>query len=228
MPGMGLTGYSLPYELLLRFTCIAILLFASTNLDDIFVLVGFFADCKYHTREIVAGQLVGIASLFGVSMGVSLLSLVIALPYLGLLGVAPILIGSSKLRGLFRKQEGERESVEPHLSGLRYGKLASVAAVTVANGADNLAVYTPSFAIRSRNELTVIALVFAIMTVLWCFLAHAVVKHPTLGAPIRHYGHRIAPAVLICLGVLILYQAGSFGLLHIRASSSDDLFSAGL
>lgn len=35
---------------------LAILLFASTNVDDIFVLLGFFADPKYRTRDIVMGQ----------------------------------------------------------------------------------------------------------------------------------------------------------------------------
>jgi cadmium resistance protein CadD (predicted permease) len=192
---------------------IAMLLFASTNLDDIFVLVGFFADRKYHTREIVAGQFSGIAILFGVSVGASLLSFVIARPYLGFLGVAPILIGAWKLWDLFRKQEGTEKHLGLHPTGLRYGRLASVAAVTVANGADNIAVYTPSFAIRSHGELAVIALVFAVMTTAWCCFAHAVVEHPMLAAPIRKYGQRIAPVVLICLGFLIVYQAGSFGLL---------------
>jgi cadmium resistance protein CadD (predicted permease) len=192
---------------------IVILLFASTNLDDIFVLVGFFADRRYHAREIVAGQFVGIASLFGVCVGASLLSIVISLPYVGLLGVAPILIGSKRLWNSFHEQRGKEEPSEGHPDGLRHGRLASVAIVTVANGADNIAVYMPSFAIRSRGELAVIACVFAVMTVLWCIFAHVVVKHPTLGAPIRRYGHRIAPVVLICLGLSILYQAGSFRLL---------------
>jgi cadmium resistance protein CadD (predicted permease) len=35
-----------------------------------------------------------------------------------------------------------------------------------------------------------------------------------LGAPIRRYGHRVVPFVLIALGVLVLYEAGSFGLLR--------------
>jgi cadmium resistance protein CadD (predicted permease) len=118
-----------------------------------------------------------------------------------------------KLWDLFQKQDRKERPLERRSDDLTYGNLASVAVVTVANGADNIAVYTPSFAIRSRGELVVIALVFAVMTALWCFFAHAVVKHPILGAPIRHYGHRIAPIVLICLGVLILYQAGSFRLL---------------
>jgi cadmium resistance protein CadD (predicted permease) len=192
---------------------VAILLFASTNLDDIFILVGFFADRRYRTREIVAGQFGGISILFATSAAASLLSFVIPLPCVGLLGAAPILIGVKKLWDLFQRQVTREQSIEPHPSALGFGRLASVAAVTVANGADNLAIYTPAFAIRSHSEIDVIALVFAVMTAAWCFFARAVVKHPTLGAPIRHYVPRIVPAVLICLGVLILYQAGSFGLL---------------
>jgi cadmium resistance protein CadD (predicted permease) len=79
---------------------------------------------------------------------------------------------------------------------------------------DNIGIYTPSLAIRSAYEIAVIALIFVVMTAVWCVLAHAMVNHPKLGLPIRRYGHRVAPVVLIGLGVLILYQAGSFGLLR--------------
>jgi len=84
----------------------------------------------------------------------------------------------------------------------------------MANGGDNFGIYTPSFAIRSANEIAMIALIFVVMTALWCFLAYATVNHPKLGSPIRRYGHRVAPVVLIGLGLLILYQAGSFRLLY--------------
>ena len=88
-----------------------------------------------------------------------------------------------------------------------------MAIVTMANGGDNIGVYTPSFAIRSASEIAVIALIFVVITALWCFLAHTMVNHPKLGLLIRRYGHRLAPVVLIGLGMLILYQAGSSGLL---------------
>jgi cadmium resistance protein CadD (predicted permease) len=65
-----------------------------------------------------------------------------------------------------------------------------------------------------QTKIAVIALIFVVMTALWCFLAHATVNHPKLGSPIRRYGHRVAPIVLIGLGMLILYQAGSLGLLR--------------
>jgi cadmium resistance protein CadD (predicted permease) len=69
------------------------------------------------------------------------------------------------------------------------------------------------FAIRSRDEIVVIALVFVAMTAFWCFAARSMVNHPKLGKPIRRYGHRFAPIVLIGLGILIIYRTGSLGLL---------------
>ena len=200
-------------ESLLALVGVALALFASTNVDDIFVLVGFFSDPTLHVRDIVIGQYAGIASLFGVSLAVSMLSLVIPGDYIGLLGIAPILIGAKKLLELYRGSDGTVESLEAHSGSGVYMRPATVAFVTIANGGDNIGVYTPTFAIRSGYEIAIIALVFAVMTSLWCFMAHLIVNHPKLGAPIRRYGHRVAPIVLIGLGFLILFQAGSVGLL---------------
>ena len=50
---------------------LAVALFASTNVDDLFVLLGFFSDPKFHARDIVVGQYAGIATLFGLSVAVS-------------------------------------------------------------------------------------------------------------------------------------------------------------
>ena len=159
------------------------------------------------------GQYLGIAALFSVSVAASLLSLIIPRAFVGLLGLVPILIGLKKLFDLYRKRDRTEEDLEQHSDAGGNGRSATVAVVTMANGGDNIGIYTPSFAIRSANEIAVIALIFAVMTALWCFLAHAMVNHPKLGSPIRRYGHRMAPVVLVALGVLILYQAGSFGML---------------
>jgi cadmium resistance protein CadD (predicted permease) len=192
---------------------LAIALFASTNVDDAFVLVGFFADPKFRSREIVIGQYAGIATLFGVSVAVSLLSLVIPRPYLGLLGVVAVLIGAKKLLDLYRERNKAEKTLERHSNTRANGRIAAVALVTIANGGDNIGIYAPSFAVRSWYEIAIIALVFVVMTAFWCFAAQSMVSHPGLGAPIRRYGRRVAPVVFIGLGILILYQAGSFGLL---------------
>jgi cadmium resistance protein CadD (predicted permease) len=84
---------------------------------------------------------------------------------------------------------------------------------TVANGSDNISVYTPLFATRSAVDVAASGLVFAIMTALWCLLGHWLVHHPALGIPLRRYGHRTLPFLLIGFGIFILYSAGTFSLI---------------
>jgi cadmium resistance protein CadD (predicted permease) len=51
------------------------------------------------------------------------------------------------------------------------------------------------------------------MTGVWCLLGHWLVHQPSVGGPIRRYGHRTLPFILIGFGIFILYQAGTFRLL---------------
>jgi cadmium resistance protein CadD (predicted permease) len=182
---------------------LAVTLFASTNIDDLVVLIGFFADRRFRARAIVAGQFAGLAALFLASAAGSLLSLVIPKAYLGLLGILPIVIGIRKLSDL------RHDALEPE--NRSQGSVVGVALVTIANGGDNIGIYIPAFAVHSGAEIGVIAMVFVAMTALWCMLAHWMVNHPRFGAPLRRYGHIFAPLVLIGLGIVIIYKAGSIG-----------------
>ncbi len=190
---------------------LAILLFASTNVDDMLVLVGFFADPKFGPREIVIGQYAGITALVGVSVVGSLLALVISRPYIGLFGIGAIGLGLKKLFDLYRDSDDlPKENSGP--SG-RHTRTATVALVTLANGADNIGIYMPVFAVRPGYEIAIIAVVFGLMTGLWCYSAYRLLRHPRYGSLIRRHGRRVAPLILIGIGLLIMYQAGSFGLL---------------
>ena len=182
---------------------LAITLFASTNIDDLVVLIGFFADRRFRTRDIVAGQFAGVAALFLASASGSLLSLVIPKAYLGLLGILPIVIGIRKLSDLRHDASAPENSSQ--------GSVAGVTLVTIANGGDNIAIYIPAFAVHSGAEIAVIAMVFVAMTALWCMLAYWMVNHRRFGVPLRRYGHIFAPLVLIGLGLVIIYKAGTMG-----------------
>ncbi len=143
----------------------------------------------------------------------SLISLVLASAYVGLLGLLPILIGLKKLYDL-RAGSGESEDADTHQDrGGALGRMASVAAVTIAHGGDNIGIYTPLFATQRLAEIGLIVAVFAVMTAVWLAVAHWLVHHRRFGAPIRRYGYLVVPFVLIALGLFILYQAGSFALL---------------
>ncbi|OJY72460.1 MAG: quaternary ammonium transporter [Rhizobium sp. 60-20] len=182
-------------------------MFASTNIDDIFVLLGFFADPKFRAKQIVIGQYLGIGILYGISVVASLLVLVIPAAYIGLLGFAPIYFGLRRLWELWNGIETGDNPEDHEKASAGHGNIVAVTLVTLANGGDNLSVYTPIFATRSIYEILTMGCIFAVLTAIWLGAAHSLVNHPTLGAPIRRYGHRIVPFVLIVLGILILHEA---------------------
>ncbi|MFK0167113.1 cadmium resistance transporter [Rhizobium sp. NPDC090279] len=166
---------------------LAIALFASTNIDDIFVLLSLFADPKFRPGEIVVGQYVGIAALVAVSVAASLVSLILAPEYVGLLGLLPILIGLKRLYDL--RKGNDRDEEEGGTVKTGFGNIAAVVAVTLANGGDNIGIYTPVFATSTNLEIFVYIVVFLAMVAVWLLLAHRMVNHPAIGAPIRRYGH---------------------------------------
>jgi cadmium resistance protein CadD (predicted permease) len=187
---------------------LAVVLFVTTNIDDVFVLLTFFADPKFRARQVVVGQYLGLAALVAVSSLASLISLVLAAPYVGLLGLLPIVIGLKKLVDAWQGTDDD-DAVQP----ASLGNVLTVAAVTVANGGDNIGVYTPVFATATRAEFLTISAVFAVMIAGWCAFAHWLVHHPALGPPIRRVAHITAPFVLIGIGLFVLYAAGSLSLL---------------
>jgi cadmium resistance protein CadD (predicted permease) len=169
--------------------------FAATNVDDLFLLVAFFGDRSFRPRHVVAGQFAGIAVLWGASAVAALAALMIPRDWLSLLGLVPVALGARMLWD--RKQEKAELPASSSVLG--------VAAVTVANGGDNIGLYAPLFANSPAYAIALMGLVFAGMTALWCYAASRLVSHPALGGAIRRYGSRAVPFVLIALGLWILF-----------------------
>ncbi len=190
---------------------LAFVVFVSTNFDDVFLLLGFFADRTLRPRTIVLGQLTGIGLLYAFSVMGAFAALVIPRSYVGLLGLAPVIIGVLKLLQSWRNND-RRDTVGPQKVAAARGFL-SVASVTIANGGDNIGVYTPLFSTSTAVEIVVYGVVFGLMTGVWCLAARWLVNHWALGAPIRAFGPKVFPFVLMGLGCWILYRTGSFALL---------------
>lgn len=182
--------------------------FAATNVDDIFLLMLFFsqADGKFRAWHIVAGQYMGFAALVGLSLLGSLGALVIPGEWIGLLGAVPIYLG---VRALLAPRGDAEEGGGPVGVSGAWG----VAAVTFANGADNLGVYVPLFAGAGPARTGVIVFVFFALVALWCFAGHKLGSHPAVAEKIDRYGHVVVPFVLMALGVYIVLEAGSPALL---------------
>ena len=189
----------------------SLIAFASTNVDDIFLLTLFYGDKRFRHREILAGQLLGIGTLIAISLAGSLLGLLVAPPYMGLLGLIPIFLGVKGIIALWRNN-ADADDEDLHT---RKGKsrLLSVAGVTIANGGDNIGIYVPLFATFAWPDKVVMITMFFIMTFVWCFTARYFVKHPYVAKNVERYGHIVTPFVLVALGVYIFYENGTFGLL---------------
>jgi cadmium resistance protein CadD (predicted permease) len=190
----------------------AIGLFISTDLDDILVLLGFFADPRFRIRQIVAGQFMGIAILYSVSVAGSRVSLIMAPAFVGLLGLVPIAMGSKSAWELWKSADRSGQ-VSNRNSPAGRANIAAVVAMTVANGGDNVSVYIPLFAMRSGPDIALMGAVFGVMTALWLNIAYRLTQHRNIGAPVRRYTRLLTPFVFIALGVFILTQAGTVKLL---------------
>jgi cadmium resistance protein CadD (predicted permease) len=193
---------------------VGIVVFASTNIDDMFAVSAFFVDTRLARRSVVIGQFVGIGTLVLVSVIAALLAVAVPEDWVALMGLVPLLLGISKLLAL--RHYGVRESNDAeeyqirdneHLAERRlHSQILAVAAVTIANGGDNLGVYVPLFA-SSPNGIPVYVSVFAVMMGIWCVLGYLLVNNRFVGSVISRHGHVALPFVLIGLGVYILSGA---------------------
>lgn len=194
---------------------VAIVLFVSTNVDDMFILLAFFAEPGMRAAHVVAGQFAGMIALIVLSMAGSLLALVVAPAYVGLLGLAPLVLGILMLVRLLRGVDDDDDDDRANMpvSGSGLARIAAIALVTVANGGDNIGVYVPVFASHTRSELAVFTVVFLLLTGLWCWMGYYLVHHPQLGAPIRRYARPVTPLVLMALGLYIVIESKAYSLL---------------
>ena len=120
----------------------SIIAFASTNVDDIFILTLFYASGRYSSNSIVAGQFLGIAFLVGVSLSLSVVGRLIDPRIVGLLGFFPIYLSVRQIIGLLKKGYEQEEAVKIREAS-KVATIFSIAMITIANGGDNIGVYVP-------------------------------------------------------------------------------------
>jgi cadmium resistance transport/sequestration family protein len=195
----------------------AAIAFTATNLDDIVVLMLLFSQVpnRFSHRQIVAGQYLGFALLVGLSLPGFFGGLMLPAPWIGLLGIVPIVIGIS---ALFQQALSHpSESTQPQLTAvinlpLLNPQVAAVAALTVANGGDNIGVYVPLFAGQSWAGLGLTLMVFAALVGVWCGVADRLVRHPAVSDRLTQYGTYLVPPILIGLGGFILWKNETYRL----------------
>jgi cadmium resistance transport/sequestration family protein len=184
--------------------------FAATNIDDIVVLMMFFAQRTYSKRHIYSGQYLGFTAIVLCSLPGFFGGAVIPKTWIGWLGIVPIVLG---VRSLLDRESEEAEIQTTTVESSRLPKFItqlfapqtlSVAMITFANGGDNIATYVSLFVNTDGNELAVMLAVFFALVGVWGAIAQWLAQHPTMTPMLTRYGHILVPLVLIGLGLYIL------------------------
>ncbi|MDZ8259382.1 cadmium resistance transporter [Nostoc sp. ChiQUE01b] len=201
------------------------LAFIATNIDDIVILLLFFSqiNATFRRRHIVVGQFLGFTVLLILSLSGLFGGLVLSKSWIGLLGLLPIAIGISSLVNqeedaleevVATTEETETSTISSFLSPQTY----SVAAVTVANGSDNISVYVPLFASSNLESFLIIIGLFFLLLGIWCYAAYKLIKYRVIADVLTRYGNNIVPFVLIGLGAFIVLKSEALSPIKLAAS----------
>ena len=189
----------------------AVGLFLVTNIDDIIVLSLFFArgaGQRGTTTKIVVGQYLGFGGILlasvAVTFGAGLFLPDDAIPYFGLI---PLLLGAFAAWQVWRNGDDDDDTVaNKPVSAL------TVAAVTFANGGDNIGVYVPVFLAVGTGALVAYCVVFLALVAVLVLAAKFVATRKPIAEVLERWEHILFPLVLIVLGLVILIEGGAFGL----------------
>jgi cadmium resistance protein CadD (predicted permease) len=197
---------------LLSTLAIAIAAFASTNIDDLFLLSSLFVDSEFRTLSVIVGQFLGMSVLVLISILAALFTIAIPRGWIGLLGFAPLFLGINRLRKLLNRPPEKSQTTSNGRDfvgkeGVRFAwarsEVSLATLLTVANGGDNLSVYIPLFSVQ-RASMPFYTLVFAMMTALWCLFGYYLTSHRIWRDRLKRYGRFVIPFVLIAIGLNVL------------------------
>lgn len=197
-------GYGHPVSSLVADAATAVALFAGTNVDDI-VLISLFSayarsqSAPLKTWHIWAGQYLGFGFLIAAS---ALIGRGLALAperWLWLLALIPLGIGIFTLGKALILRSRDEESRPPPPRGTW-----SVALITIIDGADDLAAYTPFFATAGASRIWVTCLMFVVTVAIWCIAGGRLTRHPRVTEAIERHDWWILPVAFIFIGIYVL------------------------
>ncbi|WP_435190766.1 cadmium resistance transporter [Nonomuraea sp. bgisy094] len=80
--------------------------------------------------------------------------------------------------------------------------------MTIANGADNISVYTPVFRTIGAGPTLVTIAVFAAGVAVWCLAGFWLGSHKKVIEIVERYGRWLVPVVFMIIGGVIVVESG--------------------
>lgn len=187
-------------------------MFVATNIDDLVVLAVFFGRARGDRSAIVrvvAGQCVGFIAILAISVVGALGARLLPDAAIAYFGLVPLLLGMWAAWVAWRHRDGDEDDWEMARPGVG---TATVAAVTFANGGDNIVVYVPAFAVAGPSGMAVYVIAFLVGVSALCVLCRRIAEHPAVADVLERWEHIVVPAVLIGIGLAVLVEGGAFRL----------------
>lgn len=199
---------------LITWTLQAIGLFVVTNIDDVIVLSLFYArgaGAPGTTPRILGGQYLGFGAILAAAVLVALGARSFlpeeVIPYFGLIPLVLGLLAAWRAWRAWRDDDDDDDKV-----GGKALSVATIAAVTFANGGDNIGVYVPVFATVGTAGIIAYSIVFLALVAVLVAAARFVATRKPIAEVLERWEQVLFPIVLIGLGVVILVEGGAFGL----------------
>ena len=192
--------------------------FIATNSDDILILLVFFAQVNDNFRpwQIVVGQYLGFTILIIFSLPGLFGGLILPQSWIGLLGLIPIAIGISSL---VNKETEQLADVSQEITpSFLIPTIYTVAAITVANGSDNISIYIPLFSSTQLESFLIIIGLFVLLLAIWCYAAYQLTHQQKIANFLTKYGNYLVPFVLMSLGIVIVWKSKALSPLKLFGS----------
>lgn len=183
--------------------------FIVTNVDDFVVLMLLFLQAPKLWRETIAGQYIGFGVLVVLSLPGFWLGQLPIKPWIGILGLIPIALGMRAWLSPDSDGDSDGDSDFPTPSKrLKFfhwsPQIGLVASLTIANGGDNIAIYTSLFSRLTPITLALTLFIWSIEILIWCAMARYFARKSRVQTLVKKYGQVIVPIVLISLGFYII------------------------
>jgi cadmium resistance protein CadD (predicted permease) len=186
--------------------------FAVTNIDDIFVLVTFFAEAStsdtLNALKITIGQYMGFTIIIIISMAGYGASFLFDAEPIGFLGLLPVSLGVWKAMGLIFKDNDAPLAKLGATSTIK--AILKVASVTIMNGGDNIGTYIPLFSQAKGAEIAVYVVVYYVLLGIWIIAAWLIMRERHILYLAQRYARRFVPFLYTGLGIFIIVSSDCY------------------
>lgn len=175
--------------------------YASSNLDNVLVLIALLNAPGLNRRAVIGGHLAGILIVALAVGGLALAPDLISPDRVGLLGIVPLSLGAARLFQLARG--GEMEIADVSAGNGRSGFMQALT-LHVTGSADTLAVFGPLVVDSLPSAKPALAATFLFAAILLAGIALLLSRREAALAILSRGGAWTAPVIMVLVGAYVL------------------------